>query len=808
MSDRDVWRRALDLFEEAVEWPSGTREARLAGLREPPEVVDAVRTLLHADARADATGDVASAADDAPPDERRLPRMVGRYMLVRVIGSGGFGTVYEARTADGTQVAFKELHVDALDGERAARVERERAVLARLDVPGIARLLDSGRDDTGRPYLVMTLVDGLPLDRYCDTQRLTVRERVALVAAVCRAVQAVHQRFIAHLNLKPSNILVTSDGTPVVVDFGTSKLLEQAGHLTTTARLTPAYASPEQLRHEPVSTACDTYSLGLILFELVTGSWPFGDKGSFASTAERMLGRATAGRLHTRVTDATAERMGLASAARVRAELAGDLDVVVHKALAPDAAARYHSAGALGDDLEAWLANRPVSARRPTWRYRAGKALRRHPVAASATAAAVGIIALLAVFGWQQQQRTIAEGQRAQATVDFLYRMLAVASPEVGGQRGMTIGELVARADTALDAEDDLPDDVRAGVRSVLGLVAYHEGQEGAGVDMAGRAADLARASGHAATEVDAVGRLVTLLIYGGRCDEVRPKLAAWAAAMSRVDAATAPEVAIGYLTGRARVAQACDGKLEEAARFTGAAVAQLAALPDTAPRRVVRALVLTHHARTLNGLRRLAEARAAIDEGLRYAEAHPDGVAARLSLLRLRADNAALGEDFATAALALGEAVASAPGHASAFAEVRLKASWARRLAQAGDRSRALAVAREVIAEADRRAPEMAESRWMVLVDVADALYEAGACPDVPALLTAADRLAATGMPADWRTIRLKVEAFCLAASGAHAEAARVAAEALAVGKAYMPAAPAVERRLLAIAGTVPQSE
>lgn len=138
----------------------------------------------------------------------------------------------------------------------------------------------------------------------------------------------------------------------------------------------------------------------------------------------------------------------------------------------------------------------------------------------------------------------------------------------------------------------------------------------------------------------------------------------------------------------------------------------------------------------------------------------------------------------------------------------MRLKASWARRLAQAGDRSRALAVAREVIAEADRRAPEMAESRWMVLVDVADALYEAGACPDVPALLTAADRLAATGMPADWRTIRLKVEAFCLAASGAHAEAARVAAEALAVGKAYMPAAPAVERRLLAIAGTVPQSE
>jgi serine/threonine-protein kinase len=500
--------------------------------------------------------------------------------------------------------------------------------------------------------------------------------------------------------------------------------------------------------------------------------------------------------------------MGLASAARVRAELAGDLDVVVHKALAPDAAARYQSAGALGDDLEAWLAHRPVSARRPTWHYRAGKALRRHPVAALATAVAVGIIALLAMFGWQQQQRTLAEGRRAQATVDFLYRMLAVASPEVGGKRGMTIGELVARADGALEAELDLPDDVRAGLRSVLGLVAYHEGQEVAGIDMARRAADLARAGAHASTEVDAVGRLVTLLIYGGRCDEVRPLLEGWEAAMARVDAAAAPEVAIGYLTGRARVAQGCDGKLEEAARFTGAAVEQLASLPDTAPRRVVRALVLTHHARTLNGLRRLAEARAFIDEGLRQAEGHPDGMSARLSLLRLRADNAALGEDYATAAQALGEAVASAPGHASAFAEVRLKASWARRLAQAGERTRALAVARDVVAEADRRAQEMAESRWMVLVDVADALYEAGACSDVPPLLTAADRLAARGMPADWRTIRLKVEAFCLSASGAHTAAARVAAEALAVGKAYMPAAPAVERRLAAIAGMASSSE
>jgi serine/threonine-protein kinase len=792
----------MDLFEAAVEWPADEVEARLTAIEPDPGVRAEVLRLLEADRRVEAQREVSPPASPGPPDDDPLPRALGPYTLVRVIGSGGFGTVYEAMRPgpEGpSRVAVKRLHAHATTPDDLARFERERYLLASLDSPGIARFVDSGRDEGGRPYLVMELVDGQPIDTYCDARRLGVGARLRMMAAVCRDVQAAHERLVAHLDLKPSNILVGADGRPKIVDFGTSKLLAEPGAVTTTIRLTPHYASPEQLRHEPVSTASDTYALGLILYELATGAWPFGGKGSFVSTADRMLGREAPGRITDTITSEAAERRGT-TVARLRSELTGDLEVILQKALAPNPRERYATAGALAADLDALADGRPISARRPTMAYRAAKLVSRHPVVTAAALAAIAVIAAMGGVAWSQQQRALAEGRRARQTVDFLYRMLSAASPENGGRRGMTVRELVERADTGLDAGDDLPIDVQAGVRSVLAYVAFSEGDETAGLDMARRALAEARAGIDPAVRAAAVGNLVLLQILAGRCNDASALAAEWDDAGRRLPATSRARAV--YLTGRSRLVSRCDGDPARAEALGREAVAMLPRIAAHDLSRIDRASIVAQHAGHLSDLGRHQDARAALAEGLRLVEGHPDGDTVRLSLLRLQANSAAAEGDYTDAARALEQAVGLAAGRSTPFAEVRLKASWATRLAQAGQRERGLALAREVLEESGRRAAEFAASRWMILIDVADAMMEAGECARVPALLDEARTTAGGGMPVAWRVVSLKVDALCRA-HGGDAEGARVrAAEALQLGATLLKAAPSTERRLRAIAG------
>ncbi|MCC7033529.1 MAG: serine/threonine protein kinase [Acidobacteria bacterium] len=800
------WARVMELFEAAVEWPPAEVERRLRDLEADAAIRAEVLGMLRADAAAEHLSAASRTAGGAPGTAAAtgLPRALGAYTLVRVLGSGGFGTVYEAvrPMPDGPmRVAVKLLHAEVSTPDDLARFERERYLLASLDSPGIARFVESGQDQAGRPYLVMELVEGEPIDQYCDAKRLGVRDRVRMMAAVCRDVQAAHQRLVAHLDLKPSNILVTAEGQAKIVDFGTSKLLADSEGVTTTIRLTPHYASPEQLRHEPVSVACDTYSLGLILYELSTGAWPFGGKGSFVSTAERMLGRDAPGRLTETVTPETAAQRGT-TVARLRSELAGDLEAILHKALAPSPRARYATAGALADDLEALVEGRPVSARRPTLAYRATKLVARHPVVSSAAALAVAVIGALAGYGWSQQQRALDEGWRARQTVDFLYRMLSAASPENGGRRGMTLAELVTRADTWLETDTDLPDDVRAGVQSVLSYVTFSEGEEARGLDMARRALDRARAGTDPQVHSAAIGNLVLLHVFAGRCPEAVALGAEWDQAAARLPADREARAVIVYLVGRARLVSRCENDPARAAALAGRAVEMLLRASERDVSRIDRASTLVAHAGHLADAGQPAEARAAIDEGLRLVENHPDGDTVRLSLLRLLANLAATAGDFRTAARALEEAVRIAPGRSTPFAEVRLKASWAARLAQSGERERALALARDVRDEAERRMAEFAASRWMILIDVADAMMEAGDCSEVPGLLASADGLAGAGMPTAWRVVRLKVDALCRAQAGDAAGAQARAAEALDVGATLLAAAPITERRLRALVG------
>ncbi|MBI3684186.1 MAG: serine/threonine protein kinase [Acidobacteria bacterium] len=301
-------------------------------------------------------------------------KRIGPYLVVREIGHGGMGVVYEAvRVGDFTQrVAIKLVRPEWNNEAVVEKFRFERRVLARLEHPGIARLLDGGTTEDGTPYFVMELVDGVPIHEYCRQHELDIRRRVELFGRVCAAVEHAHANLVLHRDLKPGNILVTADGQPKLLDFGIAKLLseeaEASGELTRTGLrpLTPQYASPEQVSGGRVTTASDVYSLGVILYVLLTGSKPYELAGLTTLEALKV------------VCEWDPQRPSSVAGGTSRRVLAGDLDNIVMKALRKEPGERYPSVHALSDDLRAWMEGWPVSASSRTLWYQAGKLLRRH----------------------------------------------------------------------------------------------------------------------------------------------------------------------------------------------------------------------------------------------------------------------------------------------------------------------------------------------------------------------------------------------------------------------------------------------
>ena len=353
---------------------------------------------------------------------RPRPRALGRYELHEPVGAGGMGTVFSAWDPTlNRQVAVKLLHEAAVDGHRAERFLLERQVLASLEHPHIARLLDAGETEEGRPWFAMDFVDGKPLDLACDEAKLTVQQRVELMLPVLRAVTAAHQHLVVHRDLKPSNILVDRSGAPRLVDFGIARLLEGASGLTQTGMtpMTPAYASPEQVRREPAAVTTDVYSLGVVLYELFTGVSPYETK---AGDVEALLGAVTAGVVKppseavVRASDVQVAARG-GSREALRATLQGDLDAIVLMALRRDPSDRYQSVQALTDDLTAALEGRPTLARRGDRAYRAALFVRRNRalvagLSAAFVALSVGLVATI----WQARR---AEAERDLARSRF-----------------------------------------------------------------------------------------------------------------------------------------------------------------------------------------------------------------------------------------------------------------------------------------------------------------------------------------------------------------------------------------------------
>ncbi len=392
------WQQVYQLFNSALERDAEERDAFLdAACRDNPSLRLAVENLIVADERAGGflreplpVGLAASFGGEAT-EVSMVGRRFGAYRIVRELGRGGMGAVYLAERADEQyekQVAIKIVRRGMDNEELRRRFRRERQILAGLDHPNIARLLDGGVSEDGLPYFVMEYVEGVAINEYCRRRELNTTERLELFLRVCDAVQHAHRNRVVHRDLKPGNILVGADGAPKLLDFGIARLLQPGVDQTVATDglrpMTPAYASPEQARGGEVAATSDVYSLGVTLYELLTGKLPY----RLTNDSAEELARA--------ICEQTPERPSAASE-NPRGRLAGELDDIVLMALRKEPERRYASVEQLAEDIRRHLAGHPVIARGESLGYRARKFIRRHR--AGVAAAAFILLALLGVIG-------------------------------------------------------------------------------------------------------------------------------------------------------------------------------------------------------------------------------------------------------------------------------------------------------------------------------------------------------------------------------------------------------------------------
>jgi serine/threonine-protein kinase len=443
------FKKVEPLFHQALEFPPGADREWFVRDRCPEPLASFLRGLLEADA-----------AQPTPAAETpaAMP-CCGPYQAETLLGSGGMGLVYRASRSDGqfTQtVALKLLRSVARTESARGRFRAERQILAQLQHPHIAALHDGGVSAEGEPYLVMEYVGGEPLDRYCDQRRLPPAERLTLFRQVLDAVEYAHRNFIVHGDLKPSNILVTAEGCVKLLDFGTSRFLDEETHTTLAAAMTPKYASPEQLRGERLTTASDVFSLGLILYELLIGAPAFPSGASLMSVMARAMEETNPTDPGSAITEGAAAARGC-SITQLREAVRGDVASILLKALAHDPGGRYRSVSDFAADLDRLQAGRPVLARRQTLLYRTGKFVNRHRLPVAAVLAAGIALAALAGYAYRQQRQALEQGRRAQVTNRFLTRLFTSIDPLYGGQWNMTAAELVdksvPRAETMLANE-------------------------------------------------------------------------------------------------------------------------------------------------------------------------------------------------------------------------------------------------------------------------------------------------------------------------------------------------------------------
>jgi serine/threonine-protein kinase len=490
---------------------------------------------------------------------------VGPYRVVRELGRGGMGSVYLAARADEAYeklVAIKIIRRGLDTDDIIHRFRSERQILASLDHPNITRLLDAGSTEDGLPYFVMEYIEGEPIDGYCDARKLNITERLKLFQQVCAAVRYAHQNLVIHRDIKPENVLVTKDWVPRLLDFGIAKLLgagSEARDATATAarRLTPEYASPEQVRGEPITTATDVYSLGVLLYRLLTGHSPYRATISSATDLERAICQEEPERPSAAISRPIPESGGTVGSASLRADTArtgksdpsatregtsdklrrrlqGDLDNIILMALRKEPQRRYASVEQFSEDITRHLSDLPVIARADTRGYRTAKFIQRHKAGVAATALVFatltgGIAATLwqAHIARQQRDRARVEQAKADRIKSFLTDTLTFSSPEYTSSnpaknQDAKVSEVVDKA--AKRAETELADqpEVLAEVQSTIGGVYAAQGryEQAEAMLRAAREKSLRLYGPNSHQTAEVSGALANVLLSRGKPDE------------------------------------------------------------------------------------------------------------------------------------------------------------------------------------------------------------------------------------------------------------------------------------------------
>jgi len=492
--DSQRWRQIQGLFEEALEIPSAGRETFLKDrCGDDESLIQEVLSLLAADGGQHSLLDnqVSDMVSLSKPKEL-LGSTIGPYKIVETIASGGMGTVYLAERADGQfdrKVAVKLVR-HGMDSEVIQRrFVAERQILAGLEHPNISRLIDGGLTDDGLPWFCMEYVDGNPIDRHCDMRQLSIEERLRLFLTVCRTVEHAQQNLVVHRDLKPSNILVSADGTVKLLDFGIAKLLGEKSampppDLTHTGMrvMTPGYASPEQVRGDRINTSSDVYSLGVVLYNLLSGSPPYHIEQSSPSEIERVICHTEPRKPSAAITtpegaedaQSTAERRST-QPARLRRVLSGDLDNITLMALRKEPERRYQTAGQLADDISRYLEGLPVRARKSSLGYRSRKFVSRHRAAVFSAVAIFAVVAVLIGFYTDrlahERDRARIEADKAAEVAGFLSSLFTVADPNESRGETVTARELLDRGARRIDEELANTPETQAAMMSLMGRV-------------------------------------------------------------------------------------------------------------------------------------------------------------------------------------------------------------------------------------------------------------------------------------------------------------------------------------------------
>ncbi|MEO1203779.1 MAG: serine/threonine-protein kinase, partial [Pseudomonadota bacterium] len=524
-TDDKKWQRLNELLAQALEQPEDEREAWVEEtLANEPELKAELLELLKFDA--EKTGGMASsiAAASARASESVIGTSIGAYRITDKVAEGGMGVVYlgEREGSDFDQrVAVKVMARHRFDEKAEARFVAERQILATLNHPNIAHLIDGGVTADGLPYIVMEYIEGENIADYCANKKLDNEQILALVIKVCGALQYAHNKLVIHRDIKPSNILVDASGEPRLLDFGIAKLLEQDGTDNQMTRaewrvMTPLYASPEQLGSQPVSTASDVYGVGLLLYRLLTGRLPYIPTSDHPRDVESAILSMPAEAPSSAVTRADSEASEQ-WIQRQKKALRGDLDTILLTALRKEPERRYATVDALAEDLDRYLTQMPIRARGDTLGYRASKFVARNRLPVALTALLIGGAIGLTTF---YTARINTEREVAEQTADFLAELFVATDPYQRSREELTVAELVTTGAEKVAADDTLKPLVRARLLRTIAHVLYTVGEADAAEPLILEAVDIYANEGEVDGYIEAVRTQSNVELQQGRYPE------------------------------------------------------------------------------------------------------------------------------------------------------------------------------------------------------------------------------------------------------------------------------------------------